>query len=454
MRPEPTVEAIDTFEALRASEFGRLDELSQVYLDYTGSGIYAESQIRNHAEFLSRVVLGNPHSENPASALSTRIVDDARAAVLEFFDADPDEYFVCFTANASAALKLVGEAYPFAEGSRFLLTADNHNSVNGIREYAAARGAAVEHLPLSDDLRLADDAEQLIAPADGDTPSLFAFPAQSNFSGVQHSLSLVEHAQRKGYDVALDAAAFVATNRLSLREVSPEFVCVSFYKMFGYPTGVGALIARREALARLRRPWFAGGTVEFVSVQNRMHQLYEGPLGFEDGTPNFIDIAAVRAGLDFLRRVGVQRIHDHVGCLTEQLLDALGRLAHSGGAPLVRLYGPRTAEQRGGTIAFGVLDAGGREIFFETIETAASEVGISVRGGCFCNPGASEAAFKVDPGAARRCLESFQPGEFTPARFSECLDGLPVGAVRTSLGIASNEADIQRLVEFLAGYCE
>ena len=71
----------------------------------------------------------------------TQLVEHARAFVLEFFNASPDEYTVIFTPNASGALKLVGEAYPFAPGDQYLLTFDNHNSVNGIREFARARGA-------------------------------------------------------------------------------------------------------------------------------------------------------------------------------------------------------------------------------------------------------------------------------------------------------------------------
>src|SRR5439155_824095 len=99
----------------------------------------------------------------------------------------------------------------------------------------------------------------LAAPSTG--PGLFAFPAQSNFTGVRHPLDLVELAHARGWDVLLDAAAFVPTSRLDLAAVKPDFVSVSFYKMFGYPTGVGCLLARTHLLGTLRRPWFAGGTV-------------------------------------------------------------------------------------------------------------------------------------------------------------------------------------------------
>jgi selenocysteine lyase/cysteine desulfurase len=436
----------ERFESLRAREFGRLDEGRHVYLDYTGSGLYALSQLRALEDLLGHEVLGNPHSESPTSAHATEMVEAARRDVLAFFGADPDVHTVVFTANASAALKLVGEAYPFEAGSRFVLLQDNHNSVHGIRLYAEARGADVVYLPLDAGLRMADAA---IPPA-GARPGLFAFPAQSNFSGVQHPLEVTRAAREAGYDVVLDAAAFVPTSRLDLSSVAADFACVSFYKMFGYPTGVGALIARRDALARLRRPWFAGGTVEYVSVQNRIHQLRVGAEGFEDGTPNFLGIASVPAGLAFLRQVGIDRIHDRIVDLTGRLLDVVGSVRHADGSPAVEVYGPRTVESRGGTVAFNLLDAEGRVVPYGIVERAAATVGISLRGGCFCNPGAAEVAFGLSADQALRCFRSMPPGEFTLAGLAECLDDdVAVGALRASLGIATNDADLDRLERFL-----
>ena len=114
-----------------------------------------------------------------------------------------------------------------------------------------------------DDAELARHLEQ----AQPGGANLFAYPAQSNFSGVQHPLDWIEIAHARGWDVLLDAASFTPTNRLDLGRWQPDFVVQSFYKMFGYPTGVGCLLARRAALAKLRRPWFAGGTITVASVQ-------------------------------------------------------------------------------------------------------------------------------------------------------------------------------------------
>jgi selenocysteine lyase/cysteine desulfurase len=328
------VAAVDPlFAELRAREFARLDRDGHAYLDYTGSALYAECQIRAVHEALLGGVFGNPHSESEPSRASTAALDQARSLLLAHLDADPAEYVVCFTANTTAAIKLVAESYPFGSNSSFVLASDNHNSVNGVREYARRAGAAVTYLPLDDELRLTNTRE-LLARARASTTGamLFAFPAQSNFSGVRHPLSLVTEAQRLGYDVLLDAAAFLPSRALSLRQASPEFVALSFYKLFGYPTGLGALVAKRRALARLERPWFAGGTVFVASVQNAVHALRPDTAGFEDGTPDFLAAIAVREGLAFLGRVGMERISVHVRRLTSQLLVALRSLSHRDGS--------------------------------------------------------------------------------------------------------------------------
>ncbi len=435
------------FADLRRREFARLDRHRHAYLDYTGSGLFPECLLEQHVETLRGSLLGNPHSRHQPSQASTALLEEARSAVLRFVDADPGEYGVVFTANASGAIKLVGESYPFAAGGAYVLAEDNHNSVNGVREFARRAGARIDYLPLDADLRLEspEDVLRTVAQATGSHPRLLAYPAQSNFTGVKHPLSLVETARGFGFDVLLDAAAFVPTNRLSLRSIPADFTVISFYKVFGYPTGVGALVVRRSALARLQRPWFAGGTVDFASVQNDVHQLRTGPERFEDGTPDFLGLAALIPGLAFMEQLGMEELAAHVHALTATLLETLTSLRHGNGAPEVVIYGPRTVDRRGGTVAFNVLDAAGRPIPYARVEDCARDAGISVRGGCFCNPGAGERALELPAERAARCFEQTADG-FTLERFGECMGpDVAVGAVRASVGMASNADDIRRL---------
>jgi selenocysteine lyase/cysteine desulfurase len=456
----PAFESTRFVDELRASEYARLDDLGHIYLDYTGGGLYAESQLREHFELLSGNVFGNPHSLNPTSRAMTELVERARSSVLDFFSASPEEYAVIFASNASSALKLVGEAYPFQPGGQFLLPFDNHNSVNGIREFARARGASFTYLPvLAPELRVEEGLLlSFLEQGKNATHALFAYPAQSNFTGVQHPLEWIEEAQARGWDVLLDGAAFVPTNRLDLSRWHPDFVPLSFYKMFGYPTGVGCLLARKAALAKLQRPWFAGGTVWGISVQGDGYVMLSGGEGFEDGTVNYLNLPAVEIGLKHLKTIGMETIHERVRCLTGWLLDALLSLRHSNGTPLVEVYGPRNTDIRGGTIALNFFDPDGSMIDERVVDLRASAMRLSLRTGCFCNPGAGEAAFNLTKDALRKVFHE-ESEDTLPKLFSgegamswdQFLADLGMqsgGAVRVSLGLVTNFADVYRLVQF------
>jgi len=449
----PEYASTAALDELRARDYGRLDSLNHVYLDYTGGGLYSDSQIERHNELLRTHVFGNPHSHNPTSEEMTGLVEHARLGVLDYFNAPRDEYAAIFTSNASCALKLVGESYPFQPGGRYLLTFDNHNSVNGVREFARARGAEIRYAPIHlPDMRV-DEAEldALLTAGPASAPSLFAYPAQSNFSGVQHPLAWIAKAKSLGWDVLLDAAAFVPTNRLDLSTVKPDFVTLSFYKMFGYPTGVGCLIARYEALRKLRRPWFAGGTITVASVQGDRFFMADGAAAFEDGTPDYLNIPAVQFGLDHLQAIGISVIHTRVACLTRVLLNELSEIRHGNGRGLVRIYGPPDTTMRGGTVTMNLFAADGSMIDHRLVESAASRHGISLRTGCFCNPGGGEVALELTRGELTGCFtqpEVQKSDRFTIDDFRLCVRGKGSGAVRVSVGLVSNLADVMRFVDF------
>ena len=469
-RRYPVYARTAVLDDMRVRDYARLDATGHIYLDYTGGGLYADSQLSRHRELLAGAVLGNPHSANLPSLEATARVEATRAQILEYFRASPEEYEVIFTPNATGALRLVGESFPFGPGSRFLLIFDNHNSVNGIRQFARTRGASVSYVPLTAaDLRVSEKALARHLQAATSvrrrrfrrrrsafaTRNLFAFPAQSNFSGVQHPLAWIARAQAAGYDVLLDAAAFAPANRLDLSRWHPDYVSLSFYKIFGYPTGIGALLVRRSALATLRRPWYAGGTITFSSVRAEAapgggFYLTPGPAGFEDGTVDYLGIPAVGIGLDHIGSVGIETIHTRVMCLTGWLLDALGALRHGNGAPVVRIYGPAGTDRRGGTIAMNFFDPSGVLIDSVRVERQANLAGISLRSGCHCNPGVREVALGF---TAQEMAAAFKDKDrLRYEEFLHVIDGKTTGAARASIGLATTFADVYRFWEFAGGF--
>lgn len=446
-----------TLAALRRTEYGRLDEHGHVYLDYTGGGQYAASQIAAHAELLQASVFGNPHSNNPTSSAMTALVERTRHRVLAFFNASPDDYVCVLTTNASAALRLVGESYPFAPGGTFGLTFDNHNSVNGIREFARRSGAAIGYVPVvAPELRIDRSAmSRMLASADPSARNLLAFPAQSNFSGVQHPLDLVDEAHDAGWDVLVDAAAFAPTNRFDIASVRADFASFSFYKMMGYPTGVGCLLMRRDRMDVLQRPWFAGGTVTIASVQGDGHYLHRDESAFEDGTIDYLNLPAVAVGLEHLERVGVDAIHRRAMCLTSWLLDALGALRHADGRPLVQIHGPSDIVDRGGTVTFVMRDREGRPVDDRRVEELANEVNISLRTGCFCNPGAGEVANHLSDREMATWFHRPEPISFLELREQFLAEhDVVVAAIRVSVGVATTFADVHKFLCFMQGFVD
>jgi selenocysteine lyase/cysteine desulfurase len=444
---------------LRREEYGRLDQAGQVYLDYTGGGLHAASQVDAHASLLRGAVLGNPHSRNPASLASAELVEAARQAIREFLGAPREEYLCVLTANASAALRLVGESYPFAPGGALALTADNHNSVNGIREFARRQGARLRYVPVTaPELRVDRAALSRVLharPAGNGARRLLAFPAQSNFSGVRHDLDMVAEARAAGWDILVDAAAYAPTSGFDAHLVAPDFAAFSIYKITGYPTGVGCLLIRRDRAGLLRRPWFAGGTVTIASVGGDGHYLQPGEAGFEDGTVDYLSLPAVTAGLAHIQRVGLPAIGYRVHCLTAWLLEALAGLRHPDGRALVQVLGPRGTERRGATIAFRLRDADGAPIDESAVAELACRERISLRTGCFCNPGAAEAALGLTAGQMRPWFGRPEPvtqEEFRDGIAARC--GARPAAIRVSLGVASNFADVYQFTCFLRRFLD
>ncbi|MEP7232147.1 MAG: aminotransferase class V-fold PLP-dependent enzyme [Ginsengibacter sp.] len=433
------------FNRLRKKEYSRLDKLGQIYLDYTGGNIHPKSLVEKHCRFLQKAVYGNPHSNNPTSMLSEKFVSEARKKVLDFFNAI--NYYCIFTHNASGALQIVGECYPFSPESHYLLTADNHNSVNGIREYCKHKGGSVSYtLMTTDDLSI-DEAEltKHLHAHPGKRNKLFAFPAQSNVSGARNSLALIEKAQEQGWDVLLDAAAFVPSSKLDLLVVRPDFVSISFYKIFGYPTGLGCLLVKKSKFNKLKKPWFAGGTITLSAVRHNGYFLKQDHEKFENGTINYLDIPAITNGLNFISGIGMENIQNRVKDLCKFFLEKLLMLMHSNGLPLIKLYGPKNTANRGGTFLMNFYDEYGQLYPFQFIEGEANTNKISLRTGCFCNPGIDEMNHCFSEDQLKNYFDGREHGDYY-----DIINSLKKvrGAVRLSIGIATTKADIEKFIKF------
>jgi selenocysteine lyase/cysteine desulfurase len=159
----------------------------------------------------------------------------------------------------------------------------------------------------------------------------------------------------------------------------------------------------------------------------------------------------VETGLRYLERIGIDAIHARVGALGSELLEGLAALRHPDGSPATTIYGPRSWERRGATIAFNFLHPDGRVVDERYVDRVAARHNVSLRTGCFCNPGAGEVAFTIS-------RETLLGGEFGAGMTLDdymAVIGLPTGgAVRASLGIASSSQDVQRFFAFASEFID
>ncbi|GAB4818580.1 hypothetical protein N2152v2_005626 [Parachlorella kessleri] len=490
---------------LYASEIGQRLGPDEHYMDFTAAALYWNSQVANATAQLQQHVFGNPHSASPSSVRTDELVEATRRDLLQFFGADPKEYTLIFTRSGTGALRMLGEAFPWTPQSSFTFLTSNHNSLLGIREYAKAHNASIGSISeaeveqwLYSTGAVASRAGRSLAAADapaGTTPdtaaqhaaqdtaetksgepaySLFGYPAYDNYAGVMYPLSWVKEVQARSnkthvWKVLLDAAAYVPTHKLNLTETPADFVDLSFYKLFGYPTGIGALILRTENLHFLRKLYWGGGSVFLATAALDWRYFRHAPHSYEHGTLPFLDIIALSHGRKVYKQLGgVEAVQAHVAAVVEYLFDELAKLRHSNGAPLVRVFGKHAHANRqawvkmleemhevqGATINFEVLGTTGRVLGYRQIGAQLGEAGFHIRTGCTCNPGACYEATGVRDEEVRQLAEQkeghFENWEWIWVHRNK-LTKLPLGSLRVSLGMMSRWEDAHALVGFIKG---
>lgn len=416
---------------------------------------------------------GNPHSTSDPSQLSGHMVDSIREKTLAFFKADPEHFDIIFTANATAAIKLVGECFrdlasasPMSSTFWYGYHKDAHTSVVGIREMTKGN----HHCFTSDDeveKWLNNFQNPAIAPSSSTIPGLFCFPGQSNMTGRRLPLSWTRKLRQSNvpshqntYSL-LDAAALATTTQLDFSDpdTAPDFTAVSFYKIFGFPD-LGALIVRKESGHILGwRKYFGGGTVNSLTVfheatvQRKDATLHDA---LEDGTLPFHNIIALGCAIDvhFKLYGSMKTISQHTSYLSRRLYLGMVNLHHYNGTPLCVIYNdvPERCEYgdsvtQGATVAFNLMKPDGCYVGHSQVEKIANEKGIFLRSGGLCNAGGIASYLQVEPWQFKR---AWSAGHRCGEEGLDLVNGKPTGVVRASLGAMSTIADVDTFLDFLA----
>jgi molybdenum cofactor sulfurtransferase len=366
-----------------------------------------------------------------------------------------------FVANATAAIKLVGEGLrdycDAIEGRlRYAYHKDAHNSLVGVREFAGAENTRVFGYDSEVDEWL-NTPSSTTTSTDSNDITLFAYPGQSNMTGQRHPLHWLKGAKKlPNTYTLLDAAALATTKQLELSWWAPDFTAVSFYKIFGFPE-LGALIVRKSAAHLLaRKKYFAGGTVDGVTIfggkpsRIRRESIHEQ---LEEGTLPFHSIIALDHALETHTRLfgSMDRISAHVAALTRYCAAQLHSLTYPGmSQKLCHIYTPHSlfshnSSLHGGTIALNLYTCTGQPIGYRSVERLADSKGIFVRSGAMCNPGGMATHLGWSPEELEKVFEA----GFRCSKPIEVWEGKWTGVVRVSFGAASCRRDVDRLVEFL-----
>jgi molybdenum cofactor sulfurtransferase len=312
---------------------------------------------------------------------------------------------------------------------------DSHNSLIGIRQQVKLKGGgfSIIDYPLhiyqqqiecdkNWSFRCACRSSSSI-DVESDSPyyCLFATPAENNFNGLRSPLDNLlkpffdsRENQIENFPIPVhrspskschwltlvDCAKYLSTKPFSLSTYPVDFVVLSFYKIFGYPTGLGALIIRNDSLKLLNQNvYFGGGSVEYVSPYDDSHVEYKSGInGFIHGTIPFTTILSLYHGFQLItNRLSYRSISLHTQCLIDDCRNEMVKLRYTNGQNLCVFYGMRSKDLKengysyGPILNFNLLNKDGQFLSCRLIQRIAADHQIIVRVGTFCAPGASQA---------------------------------------------------------------
>ena len=295
---------------------------------------------------------------------------------------------------------------------------------------------------------------------------LVAYPGTCNFSGKKYPIGAIEQRTRSSWNlcgvnfpansvkVFVDTAAALSTSQIDLTRDRPHFIAVSFYKLFGFPTGIGALLVRNDTCHILHKRYFGGGSISCFVSRHDYHTPNEKIQDFfEDGTISYQSILALYHGFKTFKSLGLSmpKISSHTFSLTKYTHSRLSALKHYNNTPVCKFYTGHAelqSETQGPILTFNVLTPDGSIVGFDTVNKRAMSENICIRVGCFCNIGASQ---KYLPLTDEDLLLFLEVGHKCGYNM-DVVRGVPTGAVRVSFGYYSKKEDADKMISMVQRY--
>jgi len=252
---------------------------------------------------------------------------------------------IVFTRNATESINLAASSWGrknIKSGDRIVITQMEHHA-NLIPWIMLAKetGAELAYIPINKEGYLdLSDINKIIN-------SQTKIVALTHMSNVLGTINPVEEitclAHRNNALVLIDGAQSVPHLPVDVKTLNADFYAFSAHKMLG-PTGVGVLYAREEILNEMKPINFGGEMISEVRFD--FADWAEPPMKFEAGTPNIADLVAFAPALDYLNKIGMDKIRQHEIEITSYALEELKKL------DFIRIFGPGNPLDRGGVISF------------------------------------------------------------------------------------------------------
>lgn len=339
-----------------------------VYLDNTATSQTPECVVKQ-VDYGYEAVKANVHrGVHTLSQLATDRQEETRRRLRDYIHASSDEEII-FTRGTTEAINLVASSYGqlIPEGSEIILTVmEHHANIVPWQLLQSRKDLQIKVVGCDD--RGVLDIEQYRSLFSGKT-SFVSFCHVSNVLGTVNPVrEMVEIAHSHGVPVLVDGAQAVPHTKVDVTELGCDFYAFSSHKMYG-PSGIGVLYGRKELLEKM--PPYQGGGEMIKHVSFSGTTFADLPFKFEAGTPDFVDIGAFSACLDFIEHIGMDDIHSH----EEELLEyATKRMLE---IPGLRIYG--TAPGKSAVLSF-LID----NIHPYDLGMLLDKMGIAVRTGHHC----------------------------------------------------------------------
>lgn len=343
-----------------------------VYLDNGATTQKPETVIRAVADYCT-YCNANPHrGAYELSVKATDIYERARARTQQFIGAArPEE--VVFTKNATEALNLVAYSYGLAnvrEGDEIVITiSEHHSNIVPWQFVAKSRGAVLKYIYLGEDGNLSEaDIVQQIT----ERTKIVAVTQVSNVLGLVNDVRAVaDRAHAVGAVVVVDGSQSVPHIKVDVQAMDADFFAFSGHKMLS-PMGIGVLYGKYNILDAMPPFLFGGDMIDYVGEQETT--FAELPAKFEAGTQNVSGASGLIAAIDYLDKIGFDRIEAIERDLLSYALPQLREL------PFVELYGcDSTRGNKTGIITFNVKD-----VHPHDVSTILDSYGVAIRAGHHC----------------------------------------------------------------------